>query len=234
MAGPGTLYQTGDHASRPANGSGCVLYSCTTHNLVYRDNGTTWSTFITLASGLSETLLDAKGDLIVASAADTAARLPVGTNGQVLTADSAEALGVKWAAAAGLGAWTDYTPTWANGGTTDVGNGTLTGRYKSLDANTYIIQIALTWGSTTSVTGTGPWTFTLPPGLTAITGRNQPLQAHILDSGTDNKVGVATLASGGTTIAQVVPEGGNVVTGTAPMTWATGDSLNINGPIEVQ
>jgi phage gp37-like protein len=56
----------------------------------------------TVSAGIAETLLDAKGDLIVASAADTAARLAVGgTNGHVLTVDSAETLGVKWAAAAG-------------------------------------------------------------------------------------------------------------------------------------
>lgn len=52
-------------------------------------------------SGLDATLIDAKGDLIVGLAADTAARLAVGTNGYVLTADSAQSTGVKWAAASG-------------------------------------------------------------------------------------------------------------------------------------
>jgi hypothetical protein len=40
-----------------------------------------------------------KGDLIVGDGANSTARLAVGTNGFVLTADSAEATGVKWAAA---------------------------------------------------------------------------------------------------------------------------------------
>jgi hypothetical protein len=49
------------------------------------------------------TILDAKGDLISATAADTPARLAVGTNGQVLTADSTTSTGLKWAAPASGG-----------------------------------------------------------------------------------------------------------------------------------
>ena len=47
------------------------------------------------------TAIDAKGDLVPGTGADTFARLPIGTNGQVLTADSAESTGMKWATAAG-------------------------------------------------------------------------------------------------------------------------------------
>jgi len=56
----------------------------------------TWVT-IDDANAIQNAIVDAKGDLIAASANDTPARLAVGTNGQVLTADSAETTGLKWA-----------------------------------------------------------------------------------------------------------------------------------------
>ena len=49
------------------------------------------------ANAIQNTIVDAKGDLIGATAADTPARLAVGTNGQVLTADSTAATGLAWA-----------------------------------------------------------------------------------------------------------------------------------------
>ena len=52
-------------------------------------------------AAIAKTIVDAKGDIIAATAADTVARLAVGANDTVLTADSSTATGLKWAAAAG-------------------------------------------------------------------------------------------------------------------------------------
>lgn len=55
-------------------------------------------------AAIPKSLVDAKGDLIVATADNTPARLAVGsTNGHILTVDSSTASGLKWAAAAGGG-----------------------------------------------------------------------------------------------------------------------------------
>jgi hypothetical protein len=48
-------------------------------------------------NAIQNAIVDAKGDLIGATAADTPARLAVGTNGQVLTADSTAGTGLAWA-----------------------------------------------------------------------------------------------------------------------------------------
>jgi len=54
---------------------------------------------------IPDSLLTTKGDIIAATGASTPARLAVGTNNHVLTADSTASTGMKWAAPAG------FTPT---------------------------------------------------------------------------------------------------------------------------
>lgn len=53
------------------------------------------------AAGISASIVDAKGDLIVGTADNTVGRLAVGTNGYTLVADSGETTGLKWAAPSG-------------------------------------------------------------------------------------------------------------------------------------
>ena len=55
------------------------------------------------SNAIQNAIVDAKGDIIAATAADTPARLAVGTNGQVLTADSTASTGLKWATPASGG-----------------------------------------------------------------------------------------------------------------------------------
>jgi len=70
------------------------------------------------SNAIQNAIVDAKGDLIGATAADTPARLAVGTNGQVLTADSTAATGLAWASA-------------ASGSYTLIASGTLSGTSQS-------------------------------------------------------------------------------------------------------
>jgi hypothetical protein len=77
--------------------------------------------FANASAGIPKTIVDAKGDIIAATAADTVSRLAIGTNGQVLTADSAEATGMKWG-------------TVAAGGMTLISSTTLTGSSVTLSS----------------------------------------------------------------------------------------------------
>jgi len=63
------------------------------------------ATLVHAAQVILQTLADAKGDLIAATGSDAWARLAVGADGQVLQADSTQALGVKWATVAGGGGY---------------------------------------------------------------------------------------------------------------------------------
>ena len=76
----------------------------TTGQVLAKASGTDMDfSWVTDATGIPATIFDAKGDIIAATAADTASRLAVGANDTVLTADSSTATGLKWAAPAGGG-----------------------------------------------------------------------------------------------------------------------------------
>jgi hypothetical protein len=70
--------------------------------------------------GIQPTIVTAKGDLIAATAASTPARLGVGTNGQLLSADSTAATGLAWTAAPSSGGMTLLSTTNLSGTATDV------------------------------------------------------------------------------------------------------------------
>ena len=61
----------------------------------------------TADAAIPKSTVTTKGDLIVATASSTVTRVAVGANDTVLTADSATASGVKWAAASGGGSVPD-------------------------------------------------------------------------------------------------------------------------------
>ena len=69
-------------------------------------------------AAIAKTIVDAKGDIIAATAADAVSRLAVGANNTVLTADSTTATGLKWAAAGGGKTWSLLSTTAMTGAST--------------------------------------------------------------------------------------------------------------------
>jgi hypothetical protein len=87
-----------------------------------------------------------KGDLLVGNASAVLAKLGVGTNDYVLTADSAQTLGIKWAAAAGGGNyWTLSSGAMVNDTAQNTTTFSLT--TKTADVNTASPALSITTGS---------------------------------------------------------------------------------------
>jgi hypothetical protein len=78
---------------------------------------------------IPKTIVDAKGDLIAATAADTVARLAVGTDGQVLLADSTAATGLAWGSPSS-GSMTSLATGTLSGTTVTISS--ISGSYKNL------------------------------------------------------------------------------------------------------
>jgi hypothetical protein len=101
--------------------------------------------FTNAGAAIAKTIVDAKGDLIVGTAADTVARLAVGgTNGHSLQIDSSTATGLAWAAPATGGGMTLLSTTALSGTSTTVS--TINQTYNHL----YIVVYNVTTASNVS------------------------------------------------------------------------------------
>jgi len=94
-----------EFVGRPSGGDVGVMTATEARTVLNVEDGAdvTDAANVAAAGAVMETLADAKGDIFAATANDAVARLPLGTDGHVLTADSAEPTGVKWAAGGGGG-----------------------------------------------------------------------------------------------------------------------------------
>jgi len=154
----------------------------------------------------TDTIWDAKGDLAVGTGADTAARLVAGTNGYVLSADSAEATGLKWVALGG-------------------GGDALTANPLSQFAATTSAQLA---GVISDETGSGALVFATSPTLvtpalgtpSALVGTNITGTASGLTAGTvttnANLTGPITSTGNATTVAAQTGTGSTFVMQASP------------------
>ena len=95
---------------RARAGSSGVSHSggATVSHVLTSDDLTFFTTGVATAdAAIPKSTVTTKGDLIVATASGVVTRVGVGSNTQVLTADSTTASGVKWAAASGGGSIPD-------------------------------------------------------------------------------------------------------------------------------
>jgi hypothetical protein len=179
------------------------------------------------ANAIQNAIVNAKGDIIGASANDVPAITSVGANDTMLVADSTAATGLSYKSATTLYPWAAYTPL--QGGIT-VGNGTLTSRYQQI-GKTVFVEILFTLGSTSAVTGTP--TFNLP--VTAKIGSYTIMSTNVSlgDYGTATYEGVAGTPSGTGIYVGVISAAGTYaqesvsIAATVPFTWTTNDYLAI-------
>jgi hypothetical protein len=173
--------------------------------------------------GIQPTLLDAKGDLIGATANDTPARLAVGGNNTFLRANSSAATGLEWA-----GAYTTFTGVSAGGWT--LGNGTAAGRYLQIGKMVHL-TMTIELGSTSSIAGT---MFISYP-ITANTALNGSYigVSRALDTGVIAYSGYCAQNSADNffvslSLVNATFASESNYTATNPFTWATGDRVYVS------
>ena len=176
------------------------------------------------SNAIQNAIVDAKGDLIAATGADTPARLAVGANNLILQAASGQATGLQWG-----GGWTTYTPTWTASTTNPtIGNGVLTGVYRQI-GNQVDFSAYVTAGTTTTF-GSGEYRISLP--VTAFTSEvNGKFSAAILDDGINWYLDywAMGIANGFNDRVNLRAVGGGTWGNTSPFTFGVNDKVIIQG-----
>lgn len=190
-------------------------------------NTTSAALFFDVVQSSGASPLTTKGDLYGFSTLD--ARVPIGTNNQVLTADSAQALGLKWATPTSGVTWAAYTPTFSE---MTVGNATYTARSATSGKLVYF-YIIFTLGSTTSFSTYPAFTLPTQPSYRQMFyGAGYDTSAGITyamsfdNNGTDAIAYLSGLRRP-TTYLEVYQAA------SVPMTWATGDRFYVTGAYEI-
>jgi hypothetical protein len=136
---------------------------------------------VTITNSMA-TEIAAKGDLIAGTGSQTFDNVAVGTNGQVLTADSTAAAGLAWTTISSpTYTWATYTPS--NAGVT-VGNGTQTARFVKV-GKTVFVSYKFVMGSTSSIPGA------VSIGLPSTNNSVTTCAVMITDAGSSNFTGLA-------------------------------------------
>jgi hypothetical protein len=200
-----------------------VLASTPTATKAAYDLANTANTTATAA--IPKSTATAKGNVFTATAASTPTVLSVGSNTQILMADSTAATGLKWG-----GDWTAWTPT-LTGFT--LGNGSVYARYFQT-GKTVTFNFRILFGSTTSITGTPSFTLPNTPTLTQFFTTGE-----INDNGTTRYGILGQVVGGASEVYLYVAVTSNpylqgtLITATTPMTWTTSDCYTIAGTYEV-
>jgi hypothetical protein len=178
------------------------------------------------ANAIQNAIVDAKGDLIAATANDTPARLAVGANDTMLVGDSTAATGLSYKSATTLYPWTAYTPTYTTGIT--VGNGTVDAKYQQI-GKMVNVTFQFTLGSTSAITGL--------PRVSLPVAASSVLYAVVGTTGfgdygvgvypalaifeTTTRVYLGAITASGTYAVETA-----AVSATVPFTWTTNDYIN--------
>lgn len=135
----------------------------------------------TMGTMVPKTIIDAKGDLIAGTAADTAARLAVGTNGYYLKADSTTATGLAWGAVTVSSGLTLISRTAFSGVSSQIFDNVFTSSYEN-----YIVKINRIYGSSSGES----LQMQLRYGTTTAAASYQGARGNITNTGTETNAGI--------------------------------------------